>query len=376
MTRGNKIKLVQIIADSKIGGGSSHILGVLRNIDKEKFDCYLICPKGFLSNEAEKISGLKIFNIEMKSKFEFTSIFQLKKKILEIRSGNNPFGPMIVHSHGPRAGLLSRFALPLGVKSVYTEHIYDETYRLKNPINNAVQKFFLRRQNLNTDLIIAVSNSVKKALVNHELALPDQIIVIPNGVDVDEFKPLKSPAQKYNHPVIGSVGRLSPIKGFEYLIAAMPYIKKKFPLASLEIIGSGSERRKLAGKIKELKLEHNVALLGSRKEAFKYAKHWSVFVIPSVSEPFGIVALEAMASGIPIVASKTGGLQDIITNMKNGLLVEPRNSKALADAILEILSNLAFASKLKKDGLVRVKDFDWKKVVKELEKAYFALFVE
>ncbi|MFA4995933.1 MAG: glycosyltransferase family 4 protein [Patescibacteria group bacterium] len=373
---GQKIKLVQIIADSKIGGGSSHILGVLRNIDKEKFDCYLICPKGFLSDEAEKIPGLKIFNIEMKSKFDFGSIFQLKKKILEIRSGSDPFGPMIAHSHGPRAGLLSRFALPLGVKSVYTEHIYDETYRLKNPVNNAVQRFFLRKQNANTDLIIAVSNSVKNALVKHGLALPDQIIVIPNGVDVDKFKSLKSPAQKYNHPVIGSVGRLSPIKGFEYLIAAMPYIKKKFPLVSLEIIGSGSEGRKLAGKIRELKLEHNVTLLGSKEDPFKYAKHWNGFVIPSVSEPFGIVALEAMASGIPIVASKTGGLQDIITNKKNGLLVEPRNPEALAKVILQLLGNLAFATKLKREGQIRVKDFDWKKVVKELEKAYFNLFTE
>lgn len=368
---GQKIKLVQIIADSKIGGGPSHILGVLRNIDKEKFDCYLICPKGFLSDEAEKISGLKVINIKMKSKFDFGSILQLKKKILEIKSGNDPFGPMIVHSHGPRAGLLSRFALPLGVKSVYTEHIYDETYRLKNPINNTVQKFFLRRQNFNTDLIIAVSNSVKKALVNHGLARDDQIIVIPNGVDVDRFKALKPlSAHKLYHPVIGSVGNLNPIKGFEYLIAAMPHIKKKFPLISLEIIGSGQEKWKLADKIKELKLEHNVTLLGTKKDARKYAKHWRAFVIPSVSEPFGIVALEAMASGIPIVASKTGGLKDIITDKKNGLLVPPRNSEVLAKAILQILESMALGAKLKRGGLLRVKDFDWKKIVKTLEGTY------
>ncbi len=372
----NKIKLVQIIADSKIGGGPSHILGILRQIDKEKFDCFLICPKGFLSDEAEKIPGLKIFNIEMKSKFDIGSILKLKSKLQKIRADGNPFGPMIVHSHGPRAGLLANFVLPNGVKFVYTEHIYDESYRLKNPINDYLQRFFLKKQNFKANLIIAVSSSVKKALIKNGLVPADKIIVIPNGVDVDQFKVGKPVASKYNHPVIGSVSNLNPTKGFEYLIDAIPIIKKKFPLISVEIIGAGPERNKLILKVKELGLIHNVSLLGGKKDGYKYIKHWRAFVLPSVSEPFGIAALEAMASGVPVVASKVGGLQDIITDKKNGLLVEPRNSDALAKVILQILENMALGAKLKQGGLLRVKDFDWKKIVKELEKAYLNLFTE
>jgi glycosyltransferase involved in cell wall biosynthesis len=371
----NKIKLVQIIADSKIGGGPSHILGILRQIDKEKLDCFLICPKGYLSDEAETIPGLAVFNMEMASKFDVGSILKLKSKLQEIRADNNPFGPMIVHSHGPRAGFIANFALPNGVKSVYTEHIYDETYRLNNPINNYLQKFFLKRQNFRTNLIIAVSSSVKKALIKNDLAPADKIIVIPNGVDIDKFKVEKPVASKYNHPVIGSVSNLNQTKGFEYLIAAVPTIKKKFPLISVEIIGAGPERNKLMLKIKELKLEHNVTLLGSKKDGYKYIKNWRTFVLPSVSEPFGIAALEAMASGVPLVASKVGGLKDIITDKKNGLLVPPRNSEALAKAILQILLSMALGAKLKRGGLLRVKDFDWKKIVKTLEGVYEELVI-
>jgi len=182
-------------------------------------------------------------------------------------------------------------------------------------------------------------------------------------------------ASKYNHPVIGSVSNLNPTKGFEYLIEAIPIVKKKFPLISVEIIGDGSERNKLILKVKELKLEHNVSFLGSKKEGYKYIKHWRAFILPSVSEPFGIAALEAMASGVPLVASKGGGLKDIITDKKNGLLVPPRNSEALAKAILQILLSMALGAKLKRGGLLRVKDFDWKKIVKTLEGVYEELVI-
>lgn len=373
--KNQKIKLVQIIADSNIGGGPTHVLSILRNLDKEKFDCYLVCPSGYLSEEAKAISKVTVINVPMNSKFDLPSIFKLKSELRKIQADGDPFGPMIIHSHGPRGGLMAHLASPKGVKSVYTEHIYDESYRIKNPFNAWIQKSLLKNQNSKRDLIIAVSNSVKDYLVKSGLAKKEQTLVIPNGIDFENLKFKIQNLKKSGNSasIIGAIGNLNRNKGHEYLIEAVAVIKKKYPLISLEIIGEGPERANLTAKIKVLELEHNVTLLGSKKDAYKYLKHWRACVLPSVSEPFGIVILEAMAFGVPIVASRVGGIVDIITDKKNGLLVPPRNPDKIASAVLEILQHPVLAAKLRREGMLRAKDFDWKDIAKRLEEAYISL---
>ncbi len=368
----NKIKLVEIIADSKIGGGPAHVLGILRNINKDQFDCHLICPSGYLSDEAKGINSVTVINVKMDSKFDLASILRLKNELRKIQASGDPFGPMLVHSHGPRGSLMAHLASPSGIKQVYTEHIYDEDYKISNPVNAWLQKTMLKRQNSKRDLIIAVSSSVKNFLLKSGISTKEKTKIIPNGVDFNVLgQTLK--AGNNSAPIIGAIGNLNRNKGHIYLIEAVGILKRKYPLISLEIIGEGTERENLEIKIKELKLEHNVTLLGSKKSAYKYLKHWKACVLPSVSEPFGIVILESMAFGIPVVASRVGGIVDIITDKKNGLLVPPRNPDKLARAILEILQHPVLAAKLKREGKARVKDFSWQDIVKRLEEAYISL---
>ena len=366
-----KIKLVEIIADSKIGGGPTHVLGILRNVSKEKFDCYLICPYGYLSVEAKLIGDVKVINVPMSSKFDFLSMFKLKSELRKIQAAGDPFGPMIVHSHGPRGSLMAHLASPAGTKQVYTEHIYDEDYRINNPMNAWLQKSMLKKQNSKRDLVIAVSNSVKNFLLKSSISSKDKTVVIPNGIDLKatDIKP-RVVSKNSSAPVIGAIGNLNRNKGHEYLIEAIPTLKKKFPLISLEIIGEGTKREELKDIIGAFGLDRNVTLLGSKKNANKYLKHWRVCILPSVSEPFGIVILEAMAAGIPVVASSVGGITDIVTNKKNGLLVPPRNSEKLAQAILEILEHPVLAAKLRREGKERVKDFSWQDIAKRIEEEY------
>ena len=113
--------------------------------------------------------------------------------------------------------------------------------------------------------------------------------------------------------------------------------------------------------------------MGKKKSIGKYLESWNLFVLPSVAETFGIVILEAMNFGLPIVATRAGGITDIITNEKNGILVSPGNSNELAAAIIKILSKPVLAAKLKRGGLDRVKDYDWSSVIKMIEKQYISL---
>lgn len=370
-----KIKLIEIIADSSLGGGPRHVLDLIKNIDKELFDVYVICPGGYLSAEAKQIADVTVHNIQMKGKFDLVALWDIKRTINIIRAKKDPFGPLIVHTHGSRAGLLGRLASPLYAKKVYTEHRFDEDFHLKNPINEWVQKKVIQVQNHRSDLIIAVSRSVRDFLTENNMAPEEKIVVIPNGIDLSAVsKSANQLSANYKGPIIGNIGNLNHQKGQIYLIEAMPFILEKYPLAKLEIIGEGEERKILEAEILGLDLAKCVTLCGHKNLIEKYMREWSVFVLPSVAETFGIAVLEAMNAGLPVVASRVGGLADIITQRKNGILVEPRNSKKLANAILEILDHPVLAAKLKREGLARARDFDWKEIIKKIEKEYLSLF--
>ena len=370
----NRIKVVQIIADSEIGGGPAHVLGILRHLDQENFEPYLICPAGNLSIEAKSISGVEVFNVPMESKFNFSAFYAIKKRLHQIQALGYPFAPMIAHFHGARAGFLGRFVMPRHIVNIYTEHSIDKNYHLNNPINEWLQKKIIARLNQRSNLIIAVSTSVSDYLLKNNLAPRGRTIVIPNGLDLENFAPHITDSKRvetvHHAPIIGSIGSLNRLKGHSYLIEAMPEVLKHYPLATLEIIGKGPEASNLESEIKAKKLERHVTLLGEKKDLQAYMKNWDVFALPSISETFGIVVLEAMKAGIPVVATKVGGIKDIIEDKENGLLVESRNPKKLADSIIELLKHPVLASKLKKNGLKRVEEFDWKKVIKKIEGAY------
>lgn len=383
----SKIKLVQIIAEiDAIGGGPKHVLGILNNIDQTKFDLFLICPAGELSSEAKNIKGIEVLNVDMDSKFNLSAILKIRKYLSQIQAKGNPFGPMIVHTHGPRAGLLGRESIKAGMISVYTEHIWGPGYHLENRFNEILQKRMLKRLNLKTHLVIAVSNAVKKYLIDEKLALEERVIVIPNGITItSNLKPprfAKAPrdrqtskirSRNYNNQIIGTVGSLKKIKGQIFLIQAMPEVIKKFPHLMLEIVGEGEERENLQSQISNLKIERHVTLLGKKNHIEEIISRWSVFVLPSIAETFGISILEANAAGVPVVASGVGGVADIIKDQKTGILIEPEKPHQIAKAIIKLLEHPAYAAKLARGGREKVREFEWKKVIGQLEKAYLKL---
>jgi len=367
-----RIKVVEIIADSDLGGGPSHVFGLLKSLDQQRFEPFLICPEGQLSNKVSQIKGVTIFHVPFKSKYDLISYFELKNYLTKIKSSRDPFGPMVVHSHGTRAGLFASIVASKFAFKIYTEHRWDSDYHLKNPISDFWQKRMLRRVLRRMDRVIAVSSSVRDFLVKNNFVAKDQVQIIPNGIDLVASTEYRVPSTRVVNraPVIGTIGNLNTQKGQIYLIEAMEEILKKFPLATLEIIGEGELKKSLKFKVESLKLERHVSFLGRQSSVDKFLKKWDVFALPSVAETFGIVVLEAMNAGTPVVATRVGGVPDIIQNKKNGLLVPSRDSKALADSIIELLDHPALAAKLKRGGIERVKDFDWQKVIKKIEKVY------
>lgn len=139
--------------------------------------------------------------------------------------------------------------------------------------------------------------------------------------------------------VVGSIGRLSEEKGFDYLIEAVNLLAKKIDNLKLIIIGEGPKREYLYKKTVTLKLADRIFLPGHRNCGSKYLPLLDVFVLPSLNEGLPITILEAMMAKTPIVATRVGGIPDVLQNGKGGLLIEPCNPQSLAKAIMEIREN-------------------------------------
>lgn len=166
-------------------------------------------------------------------------------------------------------------------------------------------------------------------------------IVIPTPLDLSGFRERNLPRESKQ---VITVARLIPIKGMSYLIKAMTFIKE----AALVIIGDGSERRTLERLTLELGLGNNVSFLGWIDHGYpfwEYLQRSTVFVLPSLSEGCPRVLIEAMACGLPIVATRVGGVNEVIVDGVNGFLVPPRDEKALAEAIQKALNDTNFQRK-------------------------------
>ena len=197
-----------------------------------------------------------------------------------------------------------------------------------------LNKFVLFR----IDYIIAVSPVLKENI--EEMGVPrEKVRYIPNGVDVDEFSPPSSnpPAP---HRLLW-VGRMSVEKGLHILIEAMREVLREFPHAQLTLVGDGPEKSTIEQLIKEYQLEKHVHLEGlcSHQEVSRYFKRAHVFVLPSLREGFPLVVLEALASGVPCIASNVGGLKAVVEDGVNGYLVSPSNMKELSLKVIELLNN-------------------------------------
>ena len=240
------------------------------------------------------------------------------------------------------------------------------------------ERLFLEPVLKNADAVIALTEQMKEKIGEF---YERDAFVIPNGINLDEYAGLSKENLRAelqfgrSDKVIIYIGRLSPVKGVEYLIRAMRLVKDKEPDAKLVLIGDGSEKEKLKSIIKKLNLEHLVMHLPQlpNQNIPKYAVASDVLVLPSLSEGFPMTILEAMASGLPIVSTKVSGLPEIVKEGKNGFLVEPANTEQLAEKILLLLKDDGVRATMSANNKESVKQYGWETVISKLEKIYFGI---
>ncbi|UCE96963.1 MAG: glycosyltransferase family 4 protein [Candidatus Bathyarchaeota archaeon] len=228
--------------------------------------------------------------------------------------------------------------------------------------------------------VVVTTNSMKGEICGHFHVPGDKVDVIPNAIEVEKFnvevdyRAIRGRFGIGDHEkLVLFVGRLVPQKGIEYLIRAMPRISWRFPEVKLVIVGEGWMRSHLEWLANQSGQSWRINFAGfiSDKDLLALAKSADVMVVPSVYEPFGIVALEGMAAGTPVVASQVGGLAEVVEHDKTGVYVYPRSPDSIAWGIERILSDSGYRDWLIKNAHEAVnKRFSWEIVANQTIEVY------
>jgi len=372
-----KIKILHISKMKGVSGSENHLLTLLSGLNKERFEVHL-----FILAESRHVPLLHDYRNRLQQAGVVVSIFvttkyinlsllwKLRKYIIRERFH-------IVHTHLIHADCYGTIAAKLaGVSTVISSRHNDDRfrhYKLLIGLNRLLARWHSK--------IIAISDWVAKFTQEVEGIPAEKIVRIHYGLQPEKL--MKSADKQYVRqqfqipegvPVIGTIGRPAVQKGHTYLLQAVKQVKAHFPELCVLIIGEGELRSELEKQSKELGLESNVIFTGYRNDAIKLLAGFDFFVFPSLWEGFGLVLLEAMALKKAIVASNVSAIPESVIDGKTGILVPPKDTEKLAEAILTLLHNDELNRCMGESGYKHLqKNFSVQKMVHAAETLYRSL---
>lgn len=321
-------------------GGTEKIIMQLCKAFKCEFENIVVCSNGGVHVEELEAMGIKHYFI---SDFEDKRIKNIIKTFNIIMKITRKHNIHIIHTHHRMAAfyvkLVKRF---INIITIHTSH---NTFKDKKKFT----KYILSKNN-----IICVGQKVKENLVDYYGISKDIVHVIYNGVDqysqntkeLDEFVKLKNDG----YFLVTNIGRLSEQKGMEYFIKSANSVKESLDKVKFFIVGNGELESKLKKLTRELKLEEDMIFLGYRNDINNIIRNSDLIVLSSLWEGLPLTPIEAFMEKKTIVATNVDGTPEIVEDNVNGLLVEPKNDKAISDAILTLATNKALKSEMEKQA--------------------------
>ena len=277
----------------------------------------------------------------------------------------------IIHALTPLSSTANlRKIAPLVSHFQHHEPIDKPIQLLYKPFHHIIEK----KAYLKSDAVLAPSQYSKNVLCKIYSIPQEKVKVVPHGVDISKFS---TTAMKKSKKIrLLFVGPLEERKGIKYLIEAFALVKNEHKNVELVLLGSGSQEKKLKELVNKLNLTEFVEFAGYidgwSSDFVDYYNSSDIFVFPSLKEGFGMVIVEAMACGLPVISTNTSAIPEVVGDA--GILVEPRNSQALVNAIILLIEDEKLRNKLSERGRKRVEEnFTWEKVIERTLEAYSKL---
>jgi glycosyltransferase involved in cell wall biosynthesis len=277
---------------------------------------------------------------------------------------------VLVHAHVYASTVAAAVAtLGAGIPLVVTEHT-EATWQ--GPGARLLNGWVCRR----AGRVIAVSNAIRRRAIERDRVPPERVTVVPNAVApaaAPDHSPPDLPDGLCGRPLVGVVARHQPEKGVQTFLKAAARVALRFPETRFPIIGDGPLRGELELLAERVGLSGRAFFLGFRSDASSIMRSLDVLVVPSRTEGSPLVTLEAMAAGVPVLASAVGGIPDQIRHESEGLLVPPGDPVALSDALLRLLEDPGFARALGEAGSLRAAtEFGYATMLRRIEAVYRA----
>lgn len=369
MARQQKIKVLEVIRQGKIGGGESHVLDLVASLDKSKFDVSVLSFTGGQMIQALEEMGIPAHVIASEKAFDLAVWHKVKTLIRKEQVD-------IVHVHGTRANTNILWAArSLRIPVIYTIHgwsFHEGLHPLMKKARIAAEKFITRRVQMN----ICVSDSNKQTGLDAFGRF--HAVVIKNGVNLRKFDPaghypdVKAaygiPAERL---VIAYVARMTYQKDPVSMIRSFAKALEKEPAMTLLMIGEGELKQAAMDAVQELGITGNVIFDRFRQDVPAVLHAADIYCLPSLWEGFPIGVLEAMAMGKAVVASDVDGTREAVENDVNGLLVPAGNTEAVAAAITRLAKDRTLRMRLQQRAISTIQStFDVAGVTRRIENIY------
>lgn len=364
------MRVLYAVTAAGFGGAPLHVLQVMEHMVKQGHEVGLVSsPEPSLTRKARRL-GAQIFHNPhfvrpLHPWKDFRAIWPVFKAVRD-------FNPDLVHAHSTKAGLAARLACVLLRKPViFTAHGWAFTEG-RNILKRRLLAMAERLAARATAKIICVSEHDYALALQWKVGKPEQLVVIHNGIDPKLFMEadgasFREELKLKGKPVLTFVGRLAPPKDLFTLLEAV----KNLQDGVLLIVGDGELRPQVERHIREQGLEERVRLLGERRDVPAILAASDIFALSSRWEGLPYTIIEAMMAGLPVVATRVGGVPELVEDRITGFLVPTRDPKALAAAIQRLLDDPELRKRMGQAGREKVlKEFTLDRMLAETQKVY------
>ncbi|TMA93438.1 MAG: glycosyltransferase family 4 protein [Deltaproteobacteria bacterium] len=385
----DKIRVLRVIGRLNVGGPSIHVVNLAAGLDPSRYEQLLVIghespaegsmldyalSRGVWPHRIQEI--VTAFNLAPRDGVALKRLFSLMRL----------YRPHIVHTHTAKAGLLGRIAARLAgvpiIVHTFHGHVLHGYY-------GPVQNWALRRMEKSlawlSHRLVTVSEQVKKELIEYGVARADRITVIPLGLDLEPYLHAETRRGEFRREMslssgarlVGIVGRIFPVKNHALFLESAARIAAAEPAARFVVVGDGMLRFALEQQARELGIADLVLFTGWRSDLARIYADLDVLVVSSNNEGTPLSAIEAMATSCPVVATRVGGVPDLISDYESGRLVPPRDAEALAGAVLDLLHHPEMAQAMGRNAMIAARDrFDVKRLVHDVDHLYRELLDE
>jgi glycosyltransferase involved in cell wall biosynthesis len=346
--RNGRARVFVLVTLGEVGGAQGYVASLLPALAGE-YEVIVGAHGGAFVREAAERAGVEFVHLEhlrrpvspWRDLRGFAELYRLLRR----------HRPDVLHASSSKAGVIGRLAAAAARVPVRVFTVHGWAFSAHSGAASALYRWADRVAGRATTATVCVSQRERADGLSARTCRPDRTVVIPNAVDVDAYP--QAPLER-DVPRLISVGRLAAPKDWSTLLSALTELEPE-TFAELVIVGDGPDRERVEDEVSRSSLSGRVRLLGERDDVTGLLADADVFVLASRSEGLPLSVIEAMAAGVPVVASDVGGLRELVRDAETGVLVRPGDPAALADALRPLLADIELRRRLGSAGRERAK---------------------